>query len=186
MPSTLPPIAHRQGAAALPPPGPPSPSLQPVASADGVRYDPYAIVADALASSSGRAAAAAQGSRDAALAARLLVVCFVDRWAPPAHATALAVEAVRTGREVGFAQLFVVDAADEREQAWEAGVVTTPSLRFYWEGDAVLLRRPDWEDGLMFVGALSAERLLEVCRHARECCEEGATEGGRRVLSLDF
>ena len=42
---------------------------------------------------------------------RLVVVAFVDKWSPPAMRLAMDIEALRTGNDVRFAQLFVVDAA---------------------------------------------------------------------------
>ena len=47
--------------------------------------------------------------------ARLVVVAFVDKWSPPAMRLAMDVEALRTGNDVRFAQLFVVDAAQARQ-----------------------------------------------------------------------
>ncbi len=151
-----------------------------------VRYDSYTLVGDALRTGLSRAAIAASGNVAAQRASRLVVVAWIDRWAPPAQALASALEAMRMGGEVPFAQIFVLDAAAERERAWEAGVVSTPSVHFFWDGEPVVVRRPDWEDGYALVGAMSSDRLLEVIRHARACGDKGAAEAGQYVLSLDF
>lgn len=150
-----------------------------------LRFDSYGSVQEALRAGAGRVAVAAQGSLEAQRAPRLAVVLFADEWAPPALATAAALEAVRSGGDVqGFAQLFLVDASEERDHTWEAGVVTTPALTFYWDGEPVLVTRPDWEDDYKYCGAMSIDRLLEIVRHARDCCKERA-EGAQLTLTLD-
>ena len=148
-----------------------------------IHFDPYSAVLETLRSGLGRAAAIAQGSAEAARSPRLTVVCFADDWAPPALATAAALEAVRSSGEVqGFAQLLLIDMSEERNHAWECGIVTTPALTFHWDGEPVLITRPDWEDDYKMYGALSTERLLEIIRHARDCC----CKDGPLMLALDF
>lgn len=150
-------------------------------------YDAYALVADTLSQSAGRAAAAATGSVEAQRAPRLTVVAFIDPWAPPAHATAAALEQVRMGGAVqAFAHVFIVDASAERDAAYDAGVVSTPSLLFYWEGAPAAIQRPTWEDDNKFTGACSPERLVEIIRHARDCCAKCAEDHTELVVSLDF
>ena len=155
--------------------------------AQSPRFDSYALVADALRTGLGRAAAAAAGSIDAQRAPRLVVVAFVETWAPPSLTTAVALEAVRMAGDVqAFSQIFIVDASTERDAAWEAGVVSTPALLFYWDGEPVLVRRPAWEDDNKFAGAASVERLVEIIRHARDCCDKCAAESASLVVGLDF
>ena len=83
-----------------------------------------------------------------------------------------------------FAQLFVLEATAEHECCWELGVVTTPSVVFFWDGTPVCVRRPDWDDDTKLVGAQTQEILLEVIRHTRECCLQAGEHDP--VLSLDF
>ena len=46
---------------------------------------------------------------------RLVVVAFVDRWAPPAYATAAALDTMRARGEVAaFASIFLIDTTEER------------------------------------------------------------------------
>jgi hypothetical protein len=156
-------------------------------AAHAPRYDSYQVVADTLTQALSRAAAAAAGSIEAQRAARLAVVAFVDPWAPPAHATAVALEQVRMSGDVqAFAQLYLVDASAERDATWDSGVVTTPALLFYWDGAPVVVRRPTWEDDNKFTGACSAERLVEIIRHTRDCCFKCAEDHAELVVGLDF
>ena len=151
------------------------------------RYDSYQLVAVTLGQALGRAAAAAAGSIEAQRATRLAVVAFIDPWAPPAHATAVSLEQVRMSGDVqAFAQIFVIDASTERDAAWDASVVSTPALLFYWDGAPAVVRRPTWEDDNKFAGACSAERLVEIIRHARDCCAKCAEEHTELVVGLDF
>ena len=142
--------------------------------ASAPHFDSYAAVADAL-------RAGASGGH------RLVVVAFIDRWAPPAYSTAAALEAVRASGDVtAFASVFIVDASVESTAAHEAGVLSTPALLFYWDGIQASVRRPAWEDDWKFSGAAPAERLVEMIRHARDCCVKQAQEGARLVVGLDF
>ena len=118
---------------------------------------------------------------------RLVVLAFVDRWSPPAIATAAALEVVRLGGHVqAYASVFIVDATAEREGAHEHGVLSTPALLFFWEGQQVSVRRPTWEDDDKFIGSANVDRLIEMIRHARDCCVKQASEGARIVVNLDF
>ena len=147
-----------------------------------LHFDTAAAVDDALREGMGRAALAAGGSVEAARAPRLVVVCFADAWAPPAMATASTVQAVRSGGEVGaIANLFVLDAFEERERAWELSVTSTPATFFWWDGHLLPVRRPGWEDDNKICGALAVTQLLEIVRHARSTC---GGDGG--ALALDF
>ena len=76
-------------------------------------FDPYAAAADAVrgGASSGH---------------RLVVVAFIDRWAPHAYATAMALDALRTGGDIAFASIFIIDALADRDAAHDAGVLTGP------------------------------------------------------------
>ena len=142
--------------------------------ASAPHFDSYAAVADAL-------RAGASGGH------RLVVVAFIDRWAPPAYSTAAALEAVRASGDVtAFASVFIIDASVESTAAHEAGVLSTPALLFYWDGIQASVRRPAWEDDWKFSGAAPAERLVEMIRHARDCCVKQAQEGARLVVGLDF
>ena len=106
---------------------------------------------------------------------RLNVVAFCDKWQPPALATASALETVRAeGAVQAFASIFLIDATAERDAAHEAGVLATPALLFYWEAEPAIVRRPAWEDDCKFSGAAPAERLVEIIRHARDCCAKHA------------
>jgi hypothetical protein len=147
-------------------------------------FDPYERVEAALQYGLGRAAAAMGGDVEAQRAPRLAIVCFADAWSPPAVAAVAALEQI-SGDLRGFAQTFAVDAAQEQERAWEAGVVSTPAFLFYWDGQPVLVRRPDWDDDNKLAGAFGMEQLLEIARHARECCGN-ASEGEQLILALDF
>ena len=64
------------------------------------------------------------------------------------------------------------------------GVVATPALFFYFDGERLRVRRPEREDDDKFVGAATQEQLLEVIRHARHVCAESAA--GAPVLALDL
>ena len=152
-----------------------------------LRWDAHAQMSEALRSGLGRAAAATAGSIEAQRAPRLMVVAYADPWAPPAHSTAVAVEQVRMGGDVqAFAQIFLLDAMAEREAAYEAGIVSTPAILFYWDGEPVIVRRPLWEDDTKFTGAITAERLVEIIRHARDCCAKGVEESTQLIVTVDF
>ena len=158
----------------------------PSGGGGSVRYDSYSLVADAVRAGRDRVAAAAAGSAEAQRGPRLVAVAWIDTWAPPAQVAAQAVEAVRTARDCPFAQLFIVEATEHSDKAWEFGVVTTPAMQFYWDGAPVKVRRPDWEDDNKLTGPLMGTKLLEVLRHVRTCCDAGPSELGQYVLSLDF
>ena len=143
------------------------------------RFEPHATALQAV-----HAAAANDNAEDTRRAPRLVVVAFLDRWSPPALATATALEAVRNSGDVNaFAHIFLVDATTERDAAWDGGVVVTPALQFYWNGELALVRRPGWEDDNKFVGAAAPDKLVEIIRHARDCC---AVESAQPVIGLDF
>ena len=137
-------------------------------------------VADALAAARQRAL-----NGETQRTQRLTVVAFLDSWAPPSQATAAALEACR-GDVQAYAQLCLVDALAERDAAWDAGVVSTPSLQFFWDGELSQVRRPTWEDDTKLTGAPPAERLVEILRHARDCCAKCAAEHAQLVIGLDF
>ncbi|KAL1511140.1 hypothetical protein AB1Y20_005959 [Prymnesium parvum] len=146
-----------------------------------VRWDNYSQVRQAMLASTPRGAV----PDPTPSAPRLLVVAFIDQSSPPALATAATLESIRSAREVdGFAQLFLLEASAEAARAAELGLVSTPALAFYWDARPLIVRRPDWADGALLVGPLPHATLLEVMRHARECCIGAA--GGELVLSLDF
>ena len=111
---------------------------------------------------------------------RLVIAAFIDRWSPPAKATADALQ-VAQAEVSGFARIIFVDATAERDSAWEAGVVTTPSLIFYWDGELVPVSRPDRDEDNKYVGAAHADKIVEIIRHARDC-----RLNGDRTISLDF
>lgn len=145
------------------------------------RFDEYSLVQDAISS----ARSLVHESEDAAPVPRLTVVAFIDKWAKPAMAVASSLEAIRMHRDVErFARLFIIETNCERDKSFEFGIASTPAIVFFWGGRLVTVRRPDWDDDKKLVGALSQETLLEVLRHARECCANN-TEGDL-VLSLDF
>jgi hypothetical protein len=155
-------------------------------SQQDIECEEYSAVADALRAMAGRAAATRDGtlSIEAQRAPRLLLVAFIDTWSPPAQAMAVALNVLR--RDVkAFAQIVLVNALSDRDAAWEAGVVTTPALMFYWDGELARVRRPTWEDDNKITGVVSAERLAEIVRHARDCCSS-RSESGQLVISLDF
>ena len=139
-----------------------------------VRPDSYSLVDDAL-----------RASRSAGASHRLVVVALVDLWAPPALALARALEALRAGGDVTYAQILIVDAGADKAAAWELGVVATPALFFYFDGERLRVRRPEREDDDKFVGAATQEQLLEVIRHTRHVCAESAA-GAPPVLALDL
>ena len=144
-----------------------------------MRWDDYSLVREALLASK------AHGEGEHTHTPRLVVVAFADRWSKPAMATMGAIETIRMGRDVeGFAQLFVIEATTERDRCWDLGVVSTPALVFFWDSQQLTVRRPDYDDDQKLVGAYSQETLLEVIRHARECCVN--PRDGELVLSLDF
>ena len=143
-------------------------------------WDEYVLVQEALLASEARV-----GGEHSLAAPRLIVVAFVDKWSKPGMVTAEGIEAIRMGRDVeGFAQVFVIEANTEQDRCWELGVVSTPALLFFWDAQQVTVQRPDWGDDVKFVGAHSQDVLLEVIRHARECC--ASAEDGKYVVSLDF
>jgi hypothetical protein len=117
----------------------------------------------------------------------LTVVGFIDRWAPHSFATAVALEAVRSAGEVAaFANIFLVDATAERDAAHEYGVLATPALLFFWDGEQAIVRRPAWEDDNKYCGVVPAARLAEMIRHARDCCVKQMAEGAPPAIGLDF
>ena len=146
-------------------------------------FDSCCSVEDALVSSRTGRAGRSPGSVPPP---RLTVVCYADPWAPPAMATAAAMETVRMGGEVAaIANLFNINASEEHENASVLGVTSTPALFFYLDGEPMLVRRPGWEDDRKYRGALVAAQLLEIIRHARSLCGgDGSSEPA--VLSLDF
>lgn len=149
--------------------------------AHGVRWDAYALVHEALEICQQQALA----PDDSLAAARLVAVCFADRWSKTAMSTALSLESVRQGREVeAFAQSFVVDAATEPEVCWELGVTATPALLLFWDGQPVTIRRPDWADDTKLSGAFASERVLEIIRHTRDSCLQPGVEGV--LVSFDW
>ena len=121
-----------------------------------------------------------------AAAQRLVVVAFIDTWAPPAHATAVSLEAARAHVH-GFASIFVVDATAEWDAAQAHGIVTTPSILFFWDGQLVTVRRealsPPWDED-KYVGYASEEQLIAMIRHARDCCVNH--QGGRLIVNVDI
>ena len=132
------------------------------------------------------AAAAHQAASGAGGGQHLVVVAFVDRWAPPAYATAVALDALRSSGAVSaFASIFIVDATAERDAAHDAGVLATPALLFYWDGVQASVRRPAWDDDDKYTGAAPADRLVEIIRHARDCCVKQAAEGAPLVIGLE-
>ena len=88
---------------------------------------------------------------------RLVIIAFVDRWSPPAVATAAALEQMRQGGHVHYASVFIVDATADRDAAHEHGVLCTPALLFFWDGQQASVRRPAWEDDDKFSGAAPME-----------------------------
>ena len=66
------------------------------------------------------------------------------------------------GGDVTYAQILIVDAGADKAAAWELGVVATPALFFYFDGERLRVRRPEREDDDKFVGAATQEQLLEV------------------------
>ena len=141
-------------------------------SASTLTLDSYATAVDALRAGGGH---------------RLVVVAFVDQWAPPAHATAAALNTIQHGGHVhAFASIFVVDATSERDAAHGHGVLSTPAILFFWDGLQASVRRPAWDDDDKFCGAAPVDRLVEMIRHARDCCVKQTSEGGRLVVGLDF
>ena len=67
------------------------------------RFEPHATALQAV-----HAAAANDNAEDTRRAPRLVVVAFLDRWSPPALATATALEAVRNSGDVNaFAHIFL-------------------------------------------------------------------------------
>lgn len=77
---------------------------------------------------------------------RLVVVVFAHRWNPAALHVATLFDKLRLLPDYTYAQIFVVDADREREVCWEHGVHTTPALVLFWDGDAMEVRRPGWDD----------------------------------------
>ena len=85
----------------------------------------------------------------------------------------------------GSFELCSAALAPDKAAAWELGVVATPALFFYFDGERLRVRRPEREDDDKFVGAATQEQLLEVIRHARHVCAESAA-GAPPVLALDL
>ena len=114
---------------------------------------------------------------------RLVVIAFVDTWSPPALAMAAALEAAKADVR-GFASIFLVDATADGAAAHEAGVLSTPAVQFFWDGIQATIHRPAWDDDDKYSGAAPAERIVEMIRHARDCCVKA--DGMRLVVDLDF
>lgn len=107
----------------------------------------------------------------------LVVVSFAHAWNPGALFSALAVEQLRSGPDISFARVFIVDPDVDRVAMHQHGategnqpldVVATPAFAFFWKGKVMTVRRPDWDDDVKFVGALDTEKILDMIRHARE------------------
>ena len=77
-------------------------------------------------------------------------------------------------------------ASQEEDAAWEAGVTSTPALRFYWKGSPVSVHRSDWEPASSFVGQVSRAHLLELIRHTKDCCIECAEKDRPLAVGIDF
>lgn len=132
-------------------------------------------------------AAAVEALREGAggsTAHRLVILAFVDQWAPPAYATAVGLESIRAQVQA-YASIFIVDATAERDAAHDAGVLATPALLFFWEGQQAIVSRPAWDDDDKYSGAVPADRLVEIIRHARDCFVKQAREGGRLVVAVE-
>ena len=107
----------------------------------------------------------------------LIVACFAHAWNPGAVFTALAMEQLRSGSDISFAQAFIIDPDVDRVAMHEHGakegnqpldVVASPAFAFFWQGKIMTVRRPDWDDDVKFVGPLDSDKLLDMIRHARE------------------
>ena len=124
--------------------------------ADSVRWDNWSLIQDAI-----------QSTSDELL---LVVVCFVQKWFPSSLHTAVTAENIRKSGEAdrSGAQIFIVDADEEKGRCWERGIKTTPAFVFYWRGKQMSVQRLMHDDDVMLTGSFSEQTLLNVIKGARE------------------
>ena len=168
-----------------------TPSSRDHISMDGVnfRWDPYELVEAALHECRVNTELSNAGLRthedEASRAPRLVVICIADKFGGPAMSTAHSLEAVRAEVEA-FAQCFCVEAIAQADKCWDLGVVATPAVLFFWDGEPVSVRRPDWDDDTKLHGAFTPDKLLEVIRHTRDTCLQPGPRPEGLLVALDW
>ncbi len=129
--------------------------------AENVRWDSWSLVQDAIQSR----------SEDLLL----VVVCFAHKWSPTSLHSAVTMEKIRTNGEAdrNGAQVFIIDADEERGKAWEFGIKSTPAFIFYWKGKEMSVQRLLHDDDVKLTGSFSEQTLLKVMKGARESGMKG-------------
>jgi hypothetical protein len=95
-----------------------------------IRWDSYSTAKDALNNKSSY---------------KLVVICFAEKWNHFSRYVALIFERLRMSGDVPYAQIFIIDSADN-EAAWDYSIAITPAVIFFWEGKPFNIQRPNWDD----------------------------------------
>ncbi|WZN62284.1 hypothetical protein HKI87_05g38200 [Chloropicon roscoffensis] len=137
---------------------------------EDVRWDNWTLVSDAIQST----------SEDLLL----VVVCFAQKWSPASLHSAMTVEKIRKSGEAdrNGAQVFIIDADEERGRCWENGMRATPCFSFYWRGKQMSVQRVLHDDDVKLTGSFSEKTILDVIKGARESGLRGETYFSARVV----
>eukprot|EP00753_Platysulcus_tardus_P016806 PLAT6052.1.p4 GENE.PLAT6052.1~~PLAT6052.1.p4 ORF type:complete len:136 (+),score=45.81 PLAT6052.1:572-979(+) len=103
----------------------------------------------------------------------LCVVAFISDWSPAALHMAHQLDELNRSGDVHFAHLFTVNADSAEGAVEKYDISSTPALMFFWAGEPLTVRKPDWDDDVKLMGAISDESLVDVIRFARETGERG-------------
>ncbi|KAJ4457659.1 hypothetical protein PAPYR_6797 [Paratrimastix pyriformis] len=99
---------------------------------------------------------------------RLVVVCFCTPWNPTSRMSARYFKELSEGPDARFAKISIVNAEAELSACHSMTIHATPAVQFYWDGQLLTIRRPDWDDDTKFVGSTTKENWLELIRYARD------------------
>jgi len=110
------------------------------------------------------------------------VVVVANSWSPTCLALIKEVERIRKDN-LRYVSLGVVDFEDKDNTAAmrKLGVVSCPSVFFYYTDRQFIVRRNDWDDDNKLVGSVSKTNLVELIQYARQTGSEG-----HDVLYVDF
>ena len=139
--------------------------------AESVRWDNWGLIQDAI-----------QSTSEELL---LVVVCFAQKWSPASAHAAATVENIRKSGEAdrSGAQVFIIDADEERGRSWESGIRSTPAFVFYWKGKQMSVQRLFHDDDVKLTGSFSEQTILSVIRGARESGLRGDKHFQANVVS---
>ena len=77
-----------------------------------------------------------------------MIGCFAHKWNRCAASVVKSLHELCIEGEIHFAQLCFLDADNERRKCIDLALVSTPALLFYWDGQPVTIRRPEWDDDI--------------------------------------